>query len=120
MRQGNCTEELIQAIYYVWDLFVICLTIEPKEHKETRRVLKDIRILFDFIIKNYKEDKKATKHDYLFDVVDYFLKSEDDYIYLKQLTKELPKVVNTKHNIRKNGEIQEEHIVVYIVKQFIQ
>ncbi len=114
------TEELIQAIYYVWDSIRYRLTIEPKEHKETRRVLKDIRILFDFIIKNYKEDKKATKHDYLFDVVDYFLKSEDNYIYLKQLTKELPKIVNAKHNIRKNGEIQEEHIVVYIVKQFIR
>ena len=46
------TEELIQAIYYVWDSIRYRLTIEPKEHKETRRVLKDIRILFDFIINN--------------------------------------------------------------------
>lgn len=114
------SDEIIQAIYYIWDSIRYRLTKEPKGNKEIRKLLKDIRILFDFIIKNYKENQKMTKHDYLFDVVNYFLESEDNYLYLKQMTIALPKIVNVKHTIKNGEEKQEEHIVIYIVKCFIQ
>lgn len=111
------SEESIQGIYYIWDAIRYRLQKEPKENETTRKTLKDIRILFDFVVNNYKEDSENIKHDYLFNLVDYLLKSEENYLYLKKLTEQFPKIINVKYM---NQEKQEEHIIIYIVRKFIE
>lgn len=111
------SEESIQGIYYIWDAIRYRLQKEPKENEITRKTLKDIRILFDFVVNNYKEDSENIKHDYLFNLVDYLLKSEENYLYLKKLTEQFPKIINVKYM---NQEKQEEHIIIYIVRKFIE
>ena len=111
------SEESIQGIYYIWDAIRYRLQKEPKKNETTRKTLKDIRILFDFVVNNYKEDSENIKHDYLFNLVDYLLKSEENYLYLKKLTEQFPKIINVKYM---NQEKQEEHIIIYIVRKFIE
>lgn len=110
-------ENIIDSIYYVWDAIKYRLANTPKEAENTRKQIKDIRIVFDYILKNYKEDKTTVTHDYLFHVVDYFLNNEEDFLYLKQLVVKMPKVVNTRHI--NNDTKESEHVIIYIVKKFI-
>lgn len=110
-------ETMIDGIYYVWDAIKYRLTNTPKEDENTRKLIKEIRIIFDYIIKNYKEDKTTVTHDYLFNFVDYFLDQEDSFLYLKKIVEKLPNVVNTRHVDKKTND--SEHVVIYIVKKFI-
>lgn len=89
------------------------LNLDKNETKnnEERKVLKEIRIIFDFISKNYREDLLKTNHNYLTDVIYYFLEDAQDYPYIKRLTEQVPHIVN----VRNNGE----HILVTILKEYI-
>lgn len=110
-------DAIISGIYYTWDSLKYRLLHTSKDEKETRKILKDIRILFDFAIKSYKEDDCVQKHDYLFNIVDYFLEEEDYFLYLKKIVEEIPKIVNVRYINKSNNT--SEHIVIYIIDKFI-
>lgn len=109
-------EDKIEAIYYIWDAIKYRLNNTDKEDKTTRKILKDIRIIFDFVIKNYQEKNSVQKHDYHFDLIDYFLNDEGSYLYLEKLVNISPKFVNIYHL---NEENEKEHILIYILKKYI-
>lgn len=112
--KDNLDDE-IDAIYYIWDAIKYRLSNTDKEDKVTRKILKDIRIIFDFVIKNYQDQNQIQKHDYHFDLIDYFLNDEEGYLYLEKLVKISPKFVNVYH--LNNNE--KEHILIYILKKYI-
>lgn len=113
-------DQVIDGIYYVWDSIKYRLRNEPKENEKIRKPIKDIRIIFDFVIKNYKEETDKTKHDYLFNVIEYFMNYEDGYLYLKKLVEQMPKIVNVRYIKTEHGKKINEHIVIYIVREFIR
>lgn len=79
-----------------------------------RSLLKEIRIVFDFISKNYKEDLNSTNHDYKYDIIKYFLMEEEGYPYIKRIINDMPQVVNVK--VKENCN---EHIIITILKEYI-
>ena len=79
-----------------------------------RSLLKEIRIVFDFISKNYKEDLNSTNHDYKYDVIKYFLMEEEGYPYIKRIINDIPEMVNIR--IKENNN---EHIIINILKEYI-
>lgn len=105
------SEEVIILIGSIKDTIKNRLLQLNKENEQERIILKEIRIVFDFICKNYSEDKTKTKHHYGYDVIYHFLQSEEGYPYLKKITEYMPSLVN----VRSNGE----HILITILKEFI-
>ncbi len=112
------SENVINAIYYVWDSIKYRLRNTPKDDIEKRKLIKNVRILFDFTIKSYKEENKMVDHNYLFNVADYFFTTEDYFMYLKKIVNEVPEIVNVKHV--RNDSKESEHIVNYLVDIFIE
>lgn len=92
------------------------LSLNKDDNKEQleRSLLKELRIVFDFICKNYKEDKLSTKHDYRYDVIKYFLQDENGYPYLKRITLDMPSMINIR-----TPEFDNEHIIINILKEYI-
>lgn len=117
LSEGIIDEVTIDSIYSVWDAIKYRLNHISKEDISQRKIVKNIRIIFDSILENYKEDRNIIKHDYLFHVVDYFLDNEEDFLYLKRLVEKMPKIVNTRHINQDTKE--SEHVVIYITKKFI-
>ncbi|MBE6160212.1 MAG: hypothetical protein E7157_04110 [Lactobacillales bacterium] len=104
-------DEVIILIGSIKDTIKNRLLQINKENEQERAILKEIRIVFDFICKNYSEDKTKTKHHYGYDVIYHFLQSEEGYPYLKKIAHHMPSLVN----VRSNGE----HILITILKEFI-
>lgn len=92
------------------------LSLNKDDNKEQleRSLLKELRIVFDFICKNYKEDKLSTKHDYRYDVIKYFLQDENGYPYVKKIINYMPEIVNVRVKEHSN-----EHIIINILKEYI-
>lgn len=92
------------------------LSLNKDDNKEQleRSLLKELRIVFDFICKNYKEDKLSTKHDYRYDVIKYFLQDENGYPYLKRITLDMPSMINIR-----TPEFDNEHIIISILKEYL-
>ena len=109
---------VINAIYYVWDAIKYRLSTIPKNETDTRKIFKNIRQMFDFAIQNYQESEHVQQHDYLFNLINYFLGQEDCYLYLKKIVEVMPKVVNVRYTNIKNKV--SEHVVIYIIDQFIE
>lgn len=108
-------EEIINNIFSVNDCIKQRISKTSKEDKMTRKKLKDISILFDYV--NYKYKKvEETKLDSLFYVVEYFLHNEDYFEYLKRLIDEIPYLVNLKYT----SDIKQEHILNYILDLFLE
>lgn len=104
-------DEVIKLIGSIKDAIKNRLLQLDKSNIEERKILKEIRIVFDFICKNYSEDKEKTKHHYGYDVIYYFLQSEEGYPYLKKIAQDMPILVNIRSN--------DEHILITILKEFI-
>lgn len=92
------------------------LSLNKDDNKEQleRSLLKELRIVFDFICKNYKEDTKSTEHDYRYDVIKYYLKDENGYPYVKKIINDMPEIVNVRVKEHSN-----EHIIINILKEYI-
>lgn len=118
LESEKMNKNLLEGVFYILDAIKYRLSHEEKEHKEERKLLKEIRTHFEFITKNTKNEEPI--NDPLFDVATYFMEYENGYLYLKRLTEELPKIVNSGHIIVKNGCKRQEHIVIFIVKEFIK
>lgn len=112
----NKGEEIVDGIYLAKDAVKYRMSHESKDNIEQRDKLKQIRNLLDFIIKSYKEEKDEIKHDYLFDIVDFFLSDEKYYLYIQKLLEEIPRTVNIRYL---NESKEQEHIVFYILDKFI-
>lgn len=110
-------DDIADGIYYIRDCIKYRIANTDKSDKVIRKNLKDIRMLFDFVVKGYQEDKKKESHDYLFNIVEYFLDSEDKFLYLKGIVEGIPKIVNTRYINKESKE--SEHIVIYIIDKFI-
>lgn len=110
-------ENLIDdQIYLVCDAIKYRLSNEPKENKEQRNKLKQIKKTFNLIIKEYNNKDDLVKHDYLFDIVDFFLSDEKYYLYLQKLLQEIPRTVNIEYL---NDSKEKEHIIFHILNKFI-
>ena len=81
-----------------------------------RKLLKELRIAFYFIMSNYEENKEKTKHNYNYDVIFYFLNSEEGYPYIKKILENNSSIYNTR-KVLPNGDT--EHIIISILKEFI-
>lgn len=91
------------------------LSLNKNDDNELERsILKELRIVFDFICKNYKEDTKSTEHDYRYDVIKYYLKDENGYPYVKKIINDMPEIVNVRVKEHSN-----EHIIINILKEYI-
>lgn len=91
------------------------LSLNKNDDNELERsILKELRIVFDFICKNYKEDTKSTEHDYRCDVIKYYLKDENGYPYVKKIINYMPEIVNVRVKEHSN-----EHIIINILKEYI-
>ncbi len=107
-------DNIIKSISLIRDTIknrLLSLDKNNEENLEERKILKEIRIVFDFISKNYREDLSKTKHDYCYDVINYFLQDESGYPYIKRIINDLPNIVNTKNN--------DEHILIILLSEFI-
>lgn len=110
-------DDVIVMIYSIKDLIKNRLLILDKEDSDNlleRSILKEIRIVFDFISKNYKEDLNSTKHDYRYDIIKYFLEEEEGYPYIKKIINDIPEMVNIR--IKENND---EHIIINILKEYM-
>lgn len=81
-----------------------------KESKE-RNLLKPIYKKYTTLYKIYKTKIAKNEINPYFDIIDYWLSNENDYLYLKEL-------VNRNQKIR-NSHSNGEHIVIYILKKYI-
>lgn len=107
---------MYDQIYLVCDAIKYRISNEPKENKEQREKLKQIKKLFDSVIKEYNDKTNLIKHDYLFDIVDFFLSNEKYYLYLQKLLQEIPRTVNIQYL---NDAKEKEHIIFHILNKFI-
>ncbi len=107
---------MYDQIYLVCDAVKYRIAKEPKENKEQRNKLKQIKKLFDSVIKEYNDKTNLIKHDYLFDIVDFFLSNEKYYLYLQKLLQEIPRTVNIQYL---NDAKEKEHIIFHILNEFI-
>lgn len=107
---------MYDQIYLVCDAVKYRIAKEPKENKEQRNKLKQIKKLFDSVIKEYNDKTNLIKHDYLFDIVDFFLSNEKYYLYLQKLLQEIPRTVNIQYL---NDAKEKEHIIFHILNKFI-
>lgn len=78
---------------------------------EERKLLKEVRSNFIAIYKIYKEDTSKKKKDGKFEIINYLMQTEQDYIYLKKIVKNMPDIVNTRY--------EDKHIVLYILDEYI-
>ena len=81
-----------------------------KESME-RNLLKPIYKKYTTLYKIYKTKIVKNEINPYFDIIDYWLSNENDYLYLKEL-------VNRNQKIR-NSHSNGEHIVIYILKKYI-
>lgn len=81
-----------------------------KESKE-RNLLKPMYKKYTTLYKIYKTKIAKNEINPYFDIIDYWLSNENDYLYLKEL-------VNRNQKIR-NSHSNGEHIVIYILKKYI-
>lgn len=114
----NEDEKAINGIYYIQDALKFRLSNTPKEEIEIRKILKEIQTLFDSVIRSYKQNKNIKQNDYLFNLVDYFLETEDYFQYLKRIVEKMPKIVNARYRNEKTNT--NEHIMIYIVDKYIK
>lgn len=114
-------DKIIDGVHYVWDSLKYRLSKEDKEkNQKEREVLRNIRILFDFVLKNYQEDQPVIRHNYLFSIVNFLIEDEECFLYLKKLVQQLPSIVNLYHSVIQDGKKTQEHIVLYLVHKFIE
>lgn len=105
---------LINSIKDTIKCRLLSLNKDDNEERLERSLLKELRIVFDFICKNYKEDKLSTKHDYRYDVIKYFLQDENGYPYLKRIVLDMPSMINIRI-----PEFDNEHIIINILKEYL-
>lgn len=117
LENKKIEENVETSIYYILDAIKYRRLNEEKKNFETKELLKDIRDIFKGILKNVEKEK--LKKDPLFDIANYFIISENGYLYLKKLIAEIPEIVNARHIVIEENEKHLEHIVIYIVKEFL-
>ncbi len=94
------------------------LSLNKNDDNELERsILKELRIVFDFICKNYKEDTKSTEHDYRCDVIKYYLKDENGCFINPDYLKQVYLLFMNNSNLKLNFE--DKVTIDYILDDFI-
>ena len=108
------SEQTIKSIFFEFSYLIDVLSSiyknYDKESKE-RNLLKPIYKKYTTLYKIYKTKIAKNEINPYFDIIDYWLSNENDYLYLKEL-------VNRNQKIR-NSHSNGEHIVIYILKKYI-
>ena len=116
---------LIQYLYnknQIFDEFYLFL---DQLKRRSNAFLKgtDERILLNHILKGfkeiykiYKDDKHVTDKNAYFDIINYLLQDDINYIYINELLKRNRQLCNLRY---KNEEI-DEHIVIYLLDLYIE
>lgn len=114
------TDRLVENVYEKENIFpefdILLSTLKIKsisfeKNTEQREIIKEVLNNFKDIYKIYKEDKVNSKESPYFDIINYLLQDDQNYLYIKEILKRKREVYNIKHN--------DEHIVIYILDLYI-
>lgn len=101
---------IFDEFYYLVDVLNTEFKKYEKETKE-REILKKVSKKIISIYNIYKNEIVIENTIPLFSVISYWLTNENSYLYIKELLKRKPEICNVHYN--------NEHIVIYILKQYI-
>lgn len=112
-----CNNQLIlEEFYHMLDVLKNKLSnLSDKDNFEVieeRKIIKKIQNDFKNIYKVYGKSESVNKDDASFEIIEYWLQSEDGYPYIKMLLKRLPKFLNVYKD--------EKHIVIHIIDLYIE
>ncbi len=103
-----------ESIFFEFTYLIDVLSNIYKNYEKDsteRKLLKPIYKKYITLYKIYKEKIVKDEVNPYFDIIDYWLTNENNYLYLKELINRKPKIRNS----HSNGE----HIVIYILKKYI-
>ena len=112
--EDNEDVNIINSLYSISDCIKQRKLRTSKDDKKTRKRLKDIYILFDYVKAKYKKEKSVNQEG-LFYILEYFLNNETYFEYLKQLIEKMPGLVN----IRYEDGLEKKHILNHILDLFL-
>ena len=103
-------KNMFDEFYYLVDILTSEYKKYDKDSKE-REILKKVNNKIISIYNIYKNEITYENKEPLFMIIDSWLNDENSYLYIKELLKRKPEICNIHHN--------NEHIVIYILKQYI-